>query len=225
MQRAAHVSPVTDLGAHEAGIADTAEALAPAEQPRSTESTAAASHSHVAVARSGDTIDSLSRLSSRELDAKFRDASVALADLAALDGHPHGRVLAVPAFARLERGIVGQWLRRYHASRFYPWEGKSFYTRDQSAVRGVNRVRYPSRRAILPFRVSLTSSVVDERPSIAIDYDMPGNPKIARVMYDELRALGDGLFLGRGMSRRANGAPGLVLWFVLDTCRQDAALT
>jgi hypothetical protein len=248
MQRAATISPVsdatdvtdaTDYGADAVSIADTAEALAPADQPRSA-STAAfaagASQSHVAVTRSADTADSLALLDSRELDAKFRDATVTPEDLAALEGHPRGRVLAVPLLTRMgiEQGVVGNWLRRYHASRFYPWEGKSFSTQNANhdangggTARGTNRVRYPARRSVFPFRVSVESSVVDQRPSIAIDYDVPENPKLVRGLYDELRALGDGLYLGRGMSRRARAtgaAPRLVLWFLVDTRQQDAAL-
>jgi len=231
MQRAAHITPVTDLGADAAGIADTAEALDPADLARAT--AAGASQSHVAVTRSADTVDSLALLSSRELEAKFRDATVDAEDLAAIDGHPRGRVLAVPVLARLERGPLGEWLRRYHGSRFSPWEGKSFSTRDASdanPARGFNRVRYPSRRAVFPFRVSVESSVVDGRPCLAIDYDVAENPKLARSTYDELRALGDGLYLGRGMNRRAKTGTGvgpvprLVLWFLIDTRQQDASL-
>jgi hypothetical protein len=225
MQRAAPISEVSDLGADAAGIADTAEALAPADQARTASTAATASQSHVALKHGTDTLDALARLNTSELEAKFRDARSVADDLIALEGHPRGRVLTVPLLARLAQGRAGEWLRRYHASRFYPWEGKSFSTQDADTARGRNRVRYPSRRAMFPFRVSLGDSVVDGRPCIALDYDVPENPKLVRGMYGELRALSDGLYLGRSMRRRAKGmAPLLLLWFLIDTRQQDAAL-
>ncbi len=126
--------------------------------------------------------------------------------LAEVDGHPRGRVLAIPG---LDRGLAARILRRVHASPLFPWEGKSFSSKSDASTghtaaggRGKNRVRF-LRRALFSYRTYFTESVVDRLPAIAIDYDVPENPALVRATYDEIREVGDGLYLGRGMRRRA----------------------
>jgi hypothetical protein len=162
-------------------------------------------------------LDALARDTSDELDALFRSLSVEDRDLRAIDGHPLGRVLALP---KLDRGFVGSIIRSIHASALYPWEGKSFTSQGPNDGHGVNRFRLP-RRGWFTFRTKLTTSVVDQQPCIAIDYDVPSNPRPARVVYDELRALGNGVYLGRGMYRHAKRGHVLVLWFGVDSRMQD----
>jgi hypothetical protein len=135
-------------------------------------------------------------------------------------------VLVIPG---LEGGLVAQLLRGLHASSLFPWEGKSFSSptsagADRTAARGrgANRVRF-LRRALFSYRTYLSESVVDGQPAIAIDYDVPENPALVRSTYDEIREVGSGLYLGRGMRRRATGSPQLLLWFALDTRLQDQA--
>jgi hypothetical protein len=169
-----------------------------------------------------DRVEALARLTSRELEALFLRASIADSDFMAIAGHPRGRVLAVPG---LDGPLIGDLVRRFQGSFLYPWEGKSFTALSASEGRGINRFRYPLRRGWLPFRTALDSSRVDARPCIAIDYDVPDNPWLARGIYDELRALGDGLYLGRGgMRRSGTKIPSLVLWFLVDTRTHDRAL-
>jgi hypothetical protein len=158
------------------------------------------------------TLDGLAVLDCSALEAMF--ASAAAFPLQALHGHPRGRVLAIP---RRDAGAVFAVLRVLHASSWWPWEGKSFHSQPgiPEGV-GINRVRGPLRRGVFPFRTYETASVIDGRPSVAIDYEVPRNPRVAHPIYDEVRRVGDGLYLGRGMRRRA-GVPKLVLWFALDT--------
>ncbi|MET0287014.1 MAG: hypothetical protein ABW352_21200 [Polyangiales bacterium] len=169
-----------------------------------------------------DRVEALARLTSRELEALFLRATVADRDFQAISGHPRGRVLAVPG---VDRGLRGDLVRRFQGSVLYPWEGKSFSALSASEGRGINRFRYPVRRGWFPFRTGLAESRTDGRPCIAIDYDVPENPWLARGIYDELRALGDGLYLGRGGMRRAGTkVPSLVLWFLVDARTHDRAL-
>ncbi len=170
----------------------------------------------------GNRVQALARLSSRELEALYLRANLADNDFLAIAGHPRGRVLAVPG---IDRGLIGVLVSRWHGSIAYPWEGKSFSPTSSSEGRGINRFRYPVRRGWFPFRTSLAPSRIDGRPCIAIDYDVPENPWLARGIYDELRGLGDGLYLGRGGMRRAGATlPALVLWFLVDARTQDRAL-
>jgi hypothetical protein len=162
-------------------------------------------------------LDALSLLDSPALEKLFAKAEAF--PLEALQGHPRGRVLAIP---RLDRGIVAPLLRGLHANRWWPWEGKSFALRAGAAEgTGINRSLFPTRRGLFPFRTYAAASVVDGRPCFAIDYDVPENPRPARGIYDEVRRVDDQLYLGRGMRRQSGRQPRLVLWFALDASLPD----
>jgi hypothetical protein len=167
-------------------------------------------------ARGPTTLEALALLDADALAAVFRDGGPL--GLRALDGHPRGRVLAIPG---RDAGRVAAALRAVHASSLWPWEGKSFDSAPgASEGAGINRVRFPVRAALFPFRTYRTASVVDGRPCLAIDYDVARGVRFARPIYDEVRDVGDGVYLGRGM-RRGRQGPRLVLWFALDTRIQD----
>jgi hypothetical protein len=162
------------------------------------------------------TLDTLAQFDATALEALFHDAKPAT--LHAVLGHPRGRVLAIP---RRDTGRVAVALRALHASSLWPWEGKSFAAAPGATQgAGINRVRLPFRAGLFSFRTYETSSVVDGRPCLAIDYNVEHGPRAARPIYDELREVGDGVYLGRGMRRGPRG-PKLVLWFGLDTGIQD----
>lgn len=163
----------------------------------------------------------LSRLGSAECEALFGNAEAF--PFEALAGHPRGRVLAVPG---REQGAVGKVLRALHASPVWIWEGKSFATRAGAAEGvGINRIRWFGTRPIYPFRTYPTASLVDGKPCFAIDYDLPQNPARVRPVYDEVRRVDSGLYLGRGMRRSSRQpTPRLILWFALDMTIQDRAV-
>jgi hypothetical protein len=166
-------------------------------------------------------LETLARLDAAQCEAMFADAEGFPFD--SLVGHPRGRVLAIPG---RDRGAVGALMRALHASPAWIWEGKSFAARP-GAVEGVgiNRVRWFWRRAVFPFRTYPTASVVDGKPCFAIDYDIPQNPPRVRPIYDEVRRVDSGLYLGRGMRRTSGPTPRLVLWFALDATIPDAGVT
>lgn len=182
-------------------------------------------------------LDELAQKTSAELEALF--ASAKTFALKELQGDPRGRALAVPRF---DQGVAAAMLRRWSKSPYLPWEGKSFSWKSGSSEgAGINRVRLlKRRRALFAFRTYKTESRVDGQPCVAIDYDVETNPKGVRPLYDELRALGDGVYLGRGMRRRTSDAesdakstkkgkkskksdePALLIWFALDARTPDA---
>jgi hypothetical protein len=164
--------------------------------------------------------ESLVGLPSRELEQLFR--SVRWDKSVQLEGHPRGRMLAVPG---LDSGLLGKVLASYAAGPLMIWEGKSFRRvlgSDQGE--GSNRVWLGRRGTAFGFRTYVTASVVDGQPALAIDYDLAGNPGLVRKVYDELRPVQPGLFLGRGMQRTAQGHK-LLVWFALDAQQPDGALT
>ncbi len=165
----------------------------------------------------GYSLESLSQLGLDELELLFEWGRPAkLSDIA---GHPRGRMLAVPG---LTSSLVSPVVRWYARSALMVWEGKSFENeRGRTEGRGFNRVRFFGRRRAFNFRTLEAPSLVDGKPCIAIAYDVPENSKVAHGVYDELRDLGHGVFLGRGMHKRAGNAPRLLVWFALDTHAQD----
>lgn len=167
------------------------------------------------------TLDGLAQLTGLELEALFAASTASAQDLAAIAGHPRGRVLGLPG---PDRGALSRWLRRFQGSSRYPWEGKSFESIGAAAGRGFNRARFPRRHKLFGFSTRLAASLVDGRPSVAIDYDVSENPRLVRGIYDELRDVGEGLYLGRGMMRSKAAQPRLVLWFAVDARSHDPAL-
>jgi hypothetical protein len=164
------------------------------------------------------TLGELARLDCAQLESLF--ASGDGFPLASLHGDPAGRALAVPGF---DKGLGGFIVRAIHGSRWQPWEGKSFGgARNATEHRGMNRIRWFRRHARFEFKTYETSSVIDGAPCVAIDYDVPSNAKVARPIYDELRLIGDQLYLGRGMRRTKSGKAKLVVWFALDNQNPDA---
>ena len=174
-----------------------------------------------APARRHRTLDALASMRCESLESLF--ASAEAFPMIALLGHPRGRVLAMPG---LDRGVPGHALRLLHARSWWPWEGKSFAVRPgEIEGAGTNRVLWPRRTGVFPFRTYQAASVVDGEPCFVIDYDLPENPPRVSRIYDEVRRVDTDLFLGRGMRRRKNGERALVLWFALDTSLQDAPVT
>jgi hypothetical protein len=157
------------------------------------------------------TLDSLARLDVDALGAVYA-AGTAPASLSALDGHPRGRMLAVK---KLDHGPVAGAIRAFAAAAAFPWGGKSFAAESASAGTGINRVHLFGRHQLFPFQTRLGPSVIDGRPAVVLDYDLPDNPWIIRQIHDEVREVSPGLFLGPAMWK-TKGGHAFVLWFALD---------
>lgn len=155
-------------------------------------------------------LDDLARLSVRELEALYREAS-APASLDGLAGAPVGRMLTVrgPLDRARARGRVARLAR----AAFFPWRGKSFEAFDAEHGEGINRVHLLGER--FRFGLSFDRSAIDGAPCVLLDYDRPDNPWLIRQIRDELRELRPGLFLGPALFKRRRD-PVLVLWFAID---------
>lgn len=139
-----------------------------------------------------------------------------------LTGHPRGHVLAVPG---ADRGLLRGVVRAATRGPFNPWQGKSFRAEGGAdAGSGTNRVGFGRFGSAFTFKTYVGPSVVDGAPAFVIDYDVPSNPAYARRTVDELRPVGAGLLLGRGMARRKGREPRVLLWFALDEAQQDRAV-
>jgi hypothetical protein len=166
--------------------------------------------------RAVHTLDSLADLDVEALGLLYAGGA-APTSVAALDGHPRGRMLAVRA---LDTGAVAGALRSFAGAAFFPWGGKSFAATGAASGTGVNRVHLLGRHQLFPFETRIEPSRVDGRPCIVLDYDLPDNPWAIRQIHDEVREVSPGLFLGPAMWKTKD-APAFVLWFALDTGNQS----
>jgi hypothetical protein len=163
-------------------------------------------------------LDSLAQLDSAELAELYAHGTTP-ARMGVLEGHPRGRMLSVRA---LDRGAVARALRSIAGAAAFPWGGKSFAGNGETGT-GINRLHLFGRHQLFPFLTSVKPSALDGAPCIALDYDLPDNPRVIRAIHDEIREVDPGLFLGPAMWKSASG-PTLVLWFALDTRLQAAAI-
>jgi hypothetical protein len=150
-------------------------------------------------------LDDLARLTTREL-ARVYDGG-ALPELDALDGDLVGRMLAV-------RGIE-RALASFSRGKTFPWGGKSFKAESAKSGTGINRVKLGGRHRLFPFETHIGASVLDERPCVVLDYDLRDNPGAIRAIHDEVREVGEGIFLGPACVKRSGRKPLVVLWFAL----------
>src|SRR4051812_465782 len=81
------------------------------------------------------TLDSLAELDVEAL-GRIYDGGTVPASLAALDGHPRGRMLAVRT---LDAGLPARLLRSFSGATAFPWGGKSFAAHRADAGTGINR--------------------------------------------------------------------------------------
>lgn len=153
------------------------------------------------------TLDDLARLSFAKLHAVYRDGwAPAIEDL---EGRPTGRMLAL-------RGPLGWWLPRrvlgtVARSPLFPWRGKAFRANGARDGEGVNRAL--GFGDVYRFETRVEDSVLDGRPCLRLDYDLPQNPFFIREIRDELREVAPGLFLGPAMLDRDRRP--VIVWFAL----------
>ncbi len=136
-------------------------------------------------------------------------------DLRSLPSDPVGRMLAI---RYADWGRVGEALRALAGSARFPWDGKSFQGHSATAGEGINRVHLLGRHRWFRFETRRAPSVMDGRPCVVLDYDLPENPGFIRKIHDEIREVAPGVMLGPAMWRGPAG-PALVLWFGLSAAR------
>jgi hypothetical protein len=157
-------------------------------------------------------LDDLARLPAEELASLYAGGTVPQG-LHDLDGDLVGRMLAVRGTGR---GPLLRGLSAFAGRRGFPWEGKSFQSKDARTGTGINRVRLGGRHRLFPFRTHLGPSVVDGRPAVVLDYGDPDNPGFIRAIHDEVREIVPALFFGPACWKGAGGKTTVVLWFGLD---------
>lgn len=129
--------------------------------------------------------------------------------VADLRGDLRGRMLAVPALPAWVTTLPCAWAR----TDTFPWRGKSFAPRTETAGDGVNRV-ISDRWKLFRFTTREAPSRHDGKPALELDYDHSHNPFFIRAIEDEVRTVAPGLWLGQAWLRLPSGKR-FVLWFAL----------
>ncbi|MFC4374648.1 hypothetical protein ACFO5K_11120 [Nocardia halotolerans] len=153
-------------------------------------------------------LDRLSATGIGEFRTLFAEASpVTAADFARLDGD-----VAMRSFPAVGQRVLGALMAR----PTYFWVGKSFRHTTESVALGHNVFTALGGVRAMNFVATVGRSVVDGRPAVCLDYTTrPGVPESARGIYDELREIEPGLWLGPSYFRtRGRRLP--MGWFALD---------
>lgn len=157
-------------------------------------------------------LDDLGTMTMGELTDLYR-AGTAPVSLAELDGDPLCRVLAVRT---LDRGLAAGLVRRWTWSRAFWWAGKSFESTGDLQGAGINRVRLRGERAAFRFETRVEPSAIDGQPCVVLDYDLPDNPRVIRMIRDELREVSPRLFFGPALLHIGGRTSAPMLYFACD---------
>jgi hypothetical protein len=141
-------------------------------------------------------LDALLDRSCPELQSMYEGARAPrIGDVA---GDLRGRMLAWPSLET--RPLIGSKIRAFAGSRAFPWLGKSFSPKSESAGDGINRV-FTNRLRLFRFETFIAPSRAGDFDALQLDYDLPGNPPVIRSIKDEIRELEPGLWLGQAWLR------------------------
>src|SRR6266849_784812 len=152
----------------------------------------------------------LRRMNFKELDALYRVGKRPSA-LSDLDGDAKGAMLA---WRTPGSGPLAWLLRTFGASTAFPWEGKSFKSRNNDLGEGINRIKLLGKRRWFPFKTRFQASFLDGRPTFLLDYSGPANPPFFRSIVDEVREVAPRLYMGPA-ALLVKGKPRPILFFAV----------
>lgn len=155
------------------------------------------------------TSEDLQAMSEDELDAVYRDATTPQVE--ELEGRYQGSLVSGRVFP-----LDSEAALRLVNTELMPWGGKKFYPVDEEESRGCNWYRLgPVERNGYSFVGRVTPAIYGRAEAYVLDYDMPDNPGAVQNVREELKELGDGLYLGRTYVR-IRGEHRFVMYFVLE---------
>jgi hypothetical protein len=162
------------------------------------------------------TFDDLAAMSFDDLGELYAGGVVPGDFAAALDSHPKGRMIAVRGIDNVP--VINKVVDIFAKHPLFPWDGKSMAATSAQTSDGINRVKAGAKMNWFPFKTSVQDSVIDGKPTIVLDYEQEGNPKLIKKIHDEIREVAPGMYLGPAMAKVGKSKPPvLVLWFALDT--------
>ena len=154
-------------------------------------------------------LNDLLRLNGTELDELYETARTP--ELGELEGDYDGLLLEAQ-FPTLDRryriaGINRSWL---------PWKGKVFLQPSVDGGQGKNRFKTGSLKfRVWNFETCIAPSQFGGSPACLVNYDIDGNSRLMRTtVFDEMKFLGDDLFLGKGGVRLFGRQPFVFYWAI-----------
>lgn len=161
------------------------------------------------------TLNDLANLNFSELGALY-EAGTVPADLGVLGKQPNGRLLAVRG---RDRGTSAKVVRYIGDPRHSLWIGKRVSITDGGLTgSGTNRVKFGP--DIFPYVLVVGPSLLDGKDTIVFDYEHADNNAIGRRLYNELRQVAPGVFLGLVTWKTRRGIRAHLAWFGVEA---DAA--
>ncbi|MBF9352154.1 hypothetical protein R2360_11270 [Mycobacteroides chelonae] len=137
------------------------------------------------------TLNDIARLDFTELGVLYQNGTVP-ADLHVLGEKPDGRQLAMRG---RDHGISAKIVRYFADPRRAVWIGKRLSVIDNGlSGKGSNRMRFG--RDVFPYIVRIDASILDGHDAIVFDYNHAGNNAIGRRLYNEIRQVAPGIFVG-----------------------------
>ncbi|MGZ3451544.1 MAG: hypothetical protein ACXWUG_15000 [Polyangiales bacterium] len=155
-------------------------------------------------------LDDLAELTVEELSGLYAGGKPP--QLGVLAGVTRGRLLAIAGLDTLPLfgSLLSSAVRKISGMRLMPWRGKTFAAPAEHH-RTSGRNRWFELEA-LPFDAHVEKSALDHEPTLVLKYDRPENPAPVRALFDELREIGRGLYLGPVYVRGPNGPRVLGWW-------------
>jgi hypothetical protein len=118
--------------------------------------------------------------------------------------------------------LNNQWVKNLINLGWLPWKGKIFETEISIKGKGgqgngVNRLNIgPIRFLRFQCDTQITPPLVDPNNVFRLNYDIPGNPWYIRRIRDDIKRIGDGLYLGTA-NFRMGSAHKFIIYFVLES--------
>jgi hypothetical protein len=153
------------------------------------------------------TVSKLNLASRRELDEIFLKAETPTMSemLGVVDGSV-GAVVLLPDLVPLKKFINLGW---------FPWRGKVFERVTETESKGINRFRVgPFKFLRFHCETFISKPLLGPNDVYCLNYDLPGNPGIIRRIRDDIKKVGDGLFLGTA-NIRWRGKHRFAAYFIL----------
>jgi hypothetical protein len=117
--------------------------------------------------------------------------------------------------------LNNQWVKNFINLGWLPWQGKifemAFSKRAGGQGSGINRLNIGSLRFLrFHFNTQIAPPLVGANNVFRLNYDLPGNPWYIRRIRDDIKRIGDGLYLGTA-NFRMGGAHKFIIYFVLES--------
>jgi hypothetical protein len=160
------------------------------------------------------TINQLIRMGRKELDQVFLSGTTPT--LEEMNGVVDGSVLS--GVSILNNGL----LKRFINLGWFIWRGKIFEGVSENESKGVNRFKIgPFKFLRFHCETKINTPLVGPSDVYYLNYDIPGNPWYIRRIRDDIKKVGEGIFLGSA-NFKIRDEYGFLVYFGLESTKGNA---